>query len=43
VKVHHAKLAAAMTVHGIQRILTFNPGDFARYDVKAVHPFTLVS
>jgi predicted nucleic acid-binding protein len=28
---HDARLVAAMTVHGITHILTFNTGDFARY------------
>jgi len=28
---HHARLVAAMQVHGITQILTFNRGDFARY------------
>ncbi len=39
VQVHDARLAAAMRVHGVKRILTFNDRDFARYrDVEAVHP-----
>ena len=42
-KVHDAKLVATMNVHGIQKILTFNTGDFRRYDVDAVHPISLVS
>lgn len=37
-KVHDARLVAAMTVHGIRRILTFNTGDFKRYPVEALHP-----
>jgi len=28
---HDARLVAAMLVHGIPQILTFNPGDFQRY------------
>jgi predicted nucleic acid-binding protein len=28
---HDARLVAAMNVHGIPQILTFNTGDFARY------------
>jgi predicted nucleic acid-binding protein len=31
VQVHDAKLVAAMTLHGIAQILTFNGRDFARY------------
>lgn len=44
VQVHDARNAAAMHVHGVERILTFNPRDFARYaDIKAVHPADLAS
>jgi predicted nucleic acid-binding protein len=28
---HDARLVAAMTVHGLHRLLTFNAGDFARF------------
>jgi predicted nucleic acid-binding protein len=39
VQVHDARLVAAMHVHGVKRILTFNTKDFARYvDIEAVHP-----
>ncbi len=39
VQVHDARLVAAMRVHGVKRILTFNAKDFARYvDIEAVHP-----
>ena len=39
VQVRDARLVAAMRVHGVKRILTFNDKDFARYaDVEAVHP-----
>lgn len=39
VQVHDAKLAAAMLVHGVLHILTFNGDDFARYPtIEAVHP-----
>jgi predicted nucleic acid-binding protein len=39
VQVHDARLVAAMRVHGVKRILTFNARDFARYvDIEAVHP-----
>jgi predicted nucleic acid-binding protein len=36
---HDARLVAAMTVHGLTRLLTFNTADFARYAaVTAVDP-----
>jgi predicted nucleic acid-binding protein len=39
VQVHDARLVAAMRVHGVKRILTFNDKDFARYSaIEAVHP-----
>ncbi len=42
-QVHDARLVAAMRVHGIDRILTFNTGDFARYPgIVAVHPSSVV-
>jgi predicted nucleic acid-binding protein len=42
VQVHDARLAAAMLVHGVKRILTFNDRDFARYpDIEAIHPRTI--
>ena len=38
-KVHDARLVAAMSVHRIRLILTFNTKDFVRYkDVEAVRP-----
>jgi predicted nucleic acid-binding protein len=37
-KVHDARLVAAMNVHGIERILTFNTGDFARYGIEVLLP-----
>ena len=37
-KVHDAKLVAIMNVHGVRRILTFNIGDFERFQVEAIHP-----
>ena len=44
VQVHDARLAAAMRVHGIQRVLTFNERDFARYpDIQAIHPRALLA
>lgn len=43
-KVHDARLAAAMHVHGVERILTFNEGDFARYSkIAACHPRQLLA
>jgi predicted nucleic acid-binding protein len=39
VQVHDARLAAAMLVHGVQRILTLNQSDFARFDgIEALLP-----
>jgi predicted nucleic acid-binding protein len=39
VRVHDARLVAAMRVHGIKHIFTFNDKDFSRYtDIEAVHP-----
>jgi len=36
---HDAHLVAAMNVHGVTRILTFNGQDFTRYShILAVHP-----
>jgi predicted nucleic acid-binding protein len=36
---HDARLVAAMTVHGLTHILTFNTGDFARYPaITALDP-----
>lgn len=42
-KVDDAKLVATMNVHGVLRILTFDIGDFTRYDIKVIHPAALVS
>ena len=40
--VHDARIAAAMHVHGVKRILTFNTRDFARFsDIEAAHPTEL--
>jgi predicted nucleic acid-binding protein len=37
-QVHDARLVAAMHVHGVKRILTFNTRDFARFaEIEAVH------
>lgn len=44
VQVHDARLVAAMRVHGVKRILTFDEKDFVRYpDVEAVHPRSVSS
>jgi predicted nucleic acid-binding protein len=38
-QVHDTRLVAAMHVHGVKHILTFNTKDFARFaDIEAVHP-----
>jgi predicted nucleic acid-binding protein len=40
---HDARLVAAMAVHGITHLLTFNTGDFARYPgITALDPVTVV-
>ena len=44
VQVHDARIAAAMSVHKVTRILTFNTSDFARFSsvgIVAVDPKTL--
>ena len=38
VKVHDARLVAAINVHGVHRLLTFNAGDFTRYGIEVVQP-----
>ena len=38
VKVHDARLVAAMSVHGVRRLLTFNAGDLTRYGSEVVQP-----
>jgi predicted nucleic acid-binding protein len=39
VQVHDARLVAAMHIHGVKRILTFNTKDFERYtDIEAIRP-----
>jgi predicted nucleic acid-binding protein len=37
-RVYDARLVAAMTVHGVGRILTFNTGDFVRYGIEVIEP-----
>lgn len=42
VNVHDARLVAAMLVHGLTHILTFNTSDFARFsEIAAVDPASL--
>ena len=39
VRVHDARLAAAMKVHGVSHILTLNAADFSRFDdIAVLHP-----
>ena len=39
IQVHDPRLVAGMKIHGIDRILTYNPADFKRYQgITAVHP-----
>ncbi len=39
VQVHDARIAAAMQVYGVAKLLTFNPRDFGRYDgVTPIRP-----
>jgi predicted nucleic acid-binding protein len=41
-QVHDTRLVAAMLVHGVRRILTLNPRDFARFDdILVIHPLQL--
>lgn len=41
---HDARLVAAMTVHGLTHLLTFNTADFARYPgVTAIDPASLAA
>lgn len=42
-KVHDARLVAAMNVHGVQRILTFDAGDFSRYGVDILNPVAVAT
>ena len=38
-KTHDARLVAAMKIHNIKHVLTFNTGDFARYaGIIVIHP-----
>jgi predicted nucleic acid-binding protein len=43
-QVHDARIVAAMIVHGVTHILTFNTADFVRYSTRgivAVDPTTV--
>jgi predicted nucleic acid-binding protein len=40
-QVYDTRLVAALEVHGIDRILTFNIGDFVRYGVTVLDPATV--
>jgi predicted nucleic acid-binding protein len=43
VNVHDARLVAAMLVHELTHILTFNVSDFARYsEITVVHPTAIM-
>ncbi len=43
-KVHDARLVAAMHVHRVTHLLTFNEQDFVRYDdIQVVHPRQLAA
>ncbi len=37
-KVHDTRLVAAMNIHGVRRILTFNGSDFFRYQIEVLDP-----
>jgi predicted nucleic acid-binding protein len=40
--VHDARLVAAMVVHGVEQILTFNGPDFARHtEISVLNPFQI--
>ncbi len=44
VNVHDARLVAAMLVHGLTHILTFNTPDFRRFSqITVVHPSEITS
>lgn len=44
VNVHDARLVAAMLVHGLTHILTFNTADFRRFSqITVVHPSEITS
>lgn len=42
-QVHDARLVAAMRVHGLTHVLTFNPKDFVRFPgIAVIHPSEIV-
>jgi predicted nucleic acid-binding protein len=43
IKVRDARLVAAMNVHGVTRLLTFNAGDFTRYGIEVLQPASVLS
>ncbi|HST20639.1 MAG TPA: type II toxin-antitoxin system VapC family toxin [Blastocatellia bacterium] len=41
---HDARIAAAMIVHGVKNLLTFNTDDFKRYsDIAAINPHSITA
>ena len=43
-KVHDARLVAAMNVHGVKYIVTFDVEDFKRYqEIQVLHPEDVLS
>jgi predicted nucleic acid-binding protein len=42
-KEHDTRLVAAMNIHGITRLLTFNTNDFLRYGITVLHPLCLIA
>ena len=43
VKVHDTRLVAAMNVHGVRRMLTFNGSDFVRFNIEVIDPSAFVA
>jgi hypothetical protein len=41
VQVHDSRLVASMNVHGVERLLTFNTADFARFGISLLYPSSL--
>ena len=37
------QLVAAINVHGVHRMLTFNTGDFTRYRIEVLHPASVLA
>jgi predicted nucleic acid-binding protein len=42
-KVHDTRLVAAMNVHEVRSLLTFNSDDFARFGIHVLHPASVRS